>query len=1013
MRLHPLCVIAVVVVLVFAVRVAHAVEPVAVVIGEVAWAGSDRSANDEWIELSAVGEGAARSLSGWTVTSLRSSGQEDIVVRFGSGHLVQPGMAHVVLRLPSQESRVSPEPLLVASALSLPNAKLRLRLKNEHGETVDTVDDGSGSPFAGANPSGGIGRASMERIDLRRPGDDPENWRTSVDTIGFSQGAAIFGTPGTPPVAPPPDEHDSEPTAAVQAPTQSGACLPEPPQIIVQSGPLRAEESLSINVMATDDPRITACAWTYGDGATADTCNPRSHRYDRVGQYQLVLATIDSCGVSAEASLSIVVTEKKTGSQTASCMPSSFTGVVISEFLPRPESGGEEWIELWNGSGKEQRLCGWQLDDDEGGSTPFSLDGLSIADDGWLVLDRSVTSLTLNDDRDVVRLVGPAIDGGQRPLVERRSYEHALVGQSMALRDDGSVLWTPEQTPGSANQFREPEDVAGMAPLCFRSALPAPGENEEAWVTLSNCSGRPQFLDAFSLAAIFSDGALGTARTRFPQGAALHAGEVLTLDEEALGWTLADDDAGIALLDAHGNIWSVLTWQHPARGVVVTAPMDGDVQAHIETIDDNGVIGVRVLASGPSAQRLPPAFRVLPAGVRLPEDPLWSNHAVTRIRSIAADHSALLRFGSVLQGIDGVLRAELTVDPEGIALSSVLVREGLAQVDEGHLDAASMLPYQAEAKRELRGLWTMPEALAELRQRSEQNAVIAALNERGVHIIASMRSGRVLSGAMLILRPSIDGALFVSVNSGAYRISSGVLRINENMAISAYVSVPIPGTEALLRSPIWHGEYLPVRSTTEAVLMSEIQPRSFEGAPEWIELLNPGADPVDLAGWMLDDIDAGGSRPWVVPMGTVLKPYERLLFTKDQTHVTLNDNGDDVRLLRPDGSIADAVTLPAMKKLETWARFGLRWCATTLPTPGQENVCRKPSIKLPTVRKTAARKAARATTALAVDRFPVAQQAFFGFQKHSVGIPYPKILAMLLCLAAMAQAGAWWLVLRR
>jgi hypothetical protein len=75
---------------------------------------------------------------------------------------------------------------------------------------------------------------------------------------------------------------------------------------------------------------------------------------------------------------------------------------------------------------------------------------------------------------------------------------------------------------------------------------------------------------------------------------------------------------------------------------------------------------------------------------------------------------------------------------------------------------------------------------------------------------------------------------------------------------------------------------------------------------EWIELYNPGDRAVDLGGWQLDDVANGGSSPYVIPFGTVIQPKGFLVFFKRETGIALNDDGDWVRLLYPDGSEADA-----------------------------------------------------------------------------------------------------------
>jgi DNA/RNA endonuclease YhcR with UshA esterase domain len=74
---------------------------------------------------------------------------------------------------------------------------------------------------------------------------------------------------------------------------------------------------------------------------------------------------------------------------------------------------------------------------------------------------------------------------------------------------------------------------------------------------------------------------------------------------------------------------------------------------------------------------------------------------------------------------------------------------------------------------------------------------------------------------------------------------------------------------------------------------------------EWIELYNPGERAVGLGGWQLDDVGDGGSSHYVIPFGTVIQPKDFLVFFKRETGIALNNDGDWVRLLYPDGSEAD------------------------------------------------------------------------------------------------------------
>ncbi len=75
---------------------------------------------------------------------------------------------------------------------------------------------------------------------------------------------------------------------------------------------------------------------------------------------------------------------------------------------------------------------------------------------------------------------------------------------------------------------------------------------------------------------------------------------------------------------------------------------------------------------------------------------------------------------------------------------------------------------------------------------------------------------------------------------------------------------------------------------------------------EFIELYNIGPRAVDLSGWALDDVEAGGSSPYELPP-RVLRPGSYAVFFRSRTRIALNDTGDTVRLLAPDGRVVDQI----------------------------------------------------------------------------------------------------------
>lgn len=152
--------------------------------------------------------------------------------------------------------------------------------------------------------------------------------------------------------------------------------------------------------------------------------------------------------------------------------------VRVSELLPRPPKGEDEWIELHNTSDEPADLSGWRLDDAEGGSAPHELPcGTVLPPDGYAVFLKTVTRLALNDDLDEVRLLTP-----EMAVVDLVAYRGARLNESFALTGDG-WLWTVTSTPGRNNIVPGPAEAA--APIVSPAtadiiAVPTAGQTGQA-----------------------------------------------------------------------------------------------------------------------------------------------------------------------------------------------------------------------------------------------------------------------------------------------------------------------------------------------------------------------------------------------------------------------------------------------------------------------------------------------------------------------------------------------------
>ena len=123
------------------------------------------------------------------------------------------------------------------------------------------------------------------------------------------------------------------------------------------------------------------------------------------------------------------------------------------------------------------------------------------------------------------------------------------------------------------------------------------------------------------------------------------------------------------------------------------------------------------------------------------------------------------------------------------------------------------------------------------------------------------------------------------------------------------------------------------------IVFSKILP-SPEGADaekEWIEIFNQNNFEVNLSGWQIAD-SVGETRKYVFPEGSAIGAEESLLLFRPTTKITLNNSGDELRLLRPDGSYADSVAYENAPNGKSLNRTISGWAWSSDFTPGEASL---------------------------------------------------------------------------
>ncbi|MFH0851334.1 MAG: lamin tail domain-containing protein, partial [Candidatus Peregrinibacteria bacterium] len=362
---------------------------------------------DEWLEIACSGSGEC-DLSGWTLTSLKSTGEEATMLVFQNGSLLSGGDVRIVSHYPASSSRLAAEPWIASSSLSLPNTKLLLKLLDPSGTIQDEVDDGVGNPFAGENPSGGP-KASMERIDLSAPGNLVTNWRTAIESVGFKDGPSVFGTPGV------------VMEAFVSSSSSESASSSESSDFSdASSDGFLSSSSDSFRSSDSSVSSLSSVASAKEDGSSPHQSSADAS--DGAGQAG---SSPSSPSSSSSASQADPSTPLGTGGQLLGGV-----NVRITEVLANPLGADtDEWIEIGNLGTQSVNIAGWMLDDGNSAARylipPRTASGFLLLPDEYVSFRKSVTNLPLDNSGERVSLMSGSllIDAWEYPqTAEEVSY---------------------------------------------------------------------------------------------------------------------------------------------------------------------------------------------------------------------------------------------------------------------------------------------------------------------------------------------------------------------------------------------------------------------------------------------------------------------------------------------------------------------------------------------------------------------------------------------------------------
>lgn len=130
------------------------------------------------------------------------------------------------------------------------------------------------------------------------------------------------------------------------------------------------------------------------------------------------------------------------------------TNIIINEILPSPEGpdAENEWLELFNKNDFEVDISNWKITDTIGRTKTYIFpEGTKIEKQGFLLLDRPKTKITLNNSSDGLKLFQP-----NEKIIDEITFEKAPLGQSYN-RFESEWKWSSILTPNSVNIISEQE----------------------------------------------------------------------------------------------------------------------------------------------------------------------------------------------------------------------------------------------------------------------------------------------------------------------------------------------------------------------------------------------------------------------------------------------------------------------------------------------------------------------------------------------------------------------------
>jgi len=123
------------------------------------------------------------------------------------------------------------------------------------------------------------------------------------------------------------------------------------------------------------------------------------------------------------------------------------------------------------------------------------------------------------------------------------------------------------------------------------------------------------------------------------------------------------------------------------------------------------------------------------------------------------------------------------------------------------------------------------------------------------------------------------------------------------------------------------------------VIINEIlpSPEGLDSEEEWIEIFNQNNFEVNLFGWQITDLE-GKTNTYTFPKEMKILAKGFLILFRPVSKITLNNSGDGLNLIQPDGKITDSLNYEKAPRGESFSQTESGWIWSSTLTPGSTNI---------------------------------------------------------------------------